>query len=60
MNHRYIQRGHISQRTNKPKGESAWHRGRTSEGANEPGGKQARGESAKGQKSHNSLESGPV
>jgi len=80
MNHRYIQRGvganqpgtgvesargRTSQRANKPKGKSAWHRerksqgrisqGQTSQRTNKPGGEQARGEPAKGRKSHNSF-----
>jgi len=64
-------RGRMSQGVNKPKGESAWHRGWTSQrvkelggksargwtshGANEPGGKRARGRTDKGAKKPDTL-----
>jgi len=47
MNHQYIQlggesaQGQTSQRANKPKGESAWHRGRTGQGVNQQRGEKA-------------------
>jgi len=45
----------MSQRANKPKGESARYRGRTNQGAKDPGANKPGGEPVKGRKSHNSV-----